>query len=228
MHDVIIVGGGPGGLYAARHLSRNGFDVVVIEEHPMFGMPVHCTGILGAESYDEYELPRKAILNELQSVRFYSPSGQTFSYTHDRIEAVVIDRAIFDEALSVEAKASGAAMISGNRVTRIDTGSDGVKASMGNGEEIHARACVLACGANYTLQRMLCLGAPSLFLASAQAELPARYCAEVEMHFSSQVAPKGFAWAVPVRRGNENSTQARILRPYFPRHASAAAASCNE
>src|SRR5262249_23877749 len=152
-----------------------------------------------------------AILNELQTVRFYSPSGQTFSYTHHRIEAGVVDRAFFDEALSLETKAAGASMIHEKRVTAVNIESNGVRVKLGTGEDIQARACVLACGANYRLQRILGLGAPALFLTSAQAELPAERSGDVELHFSSQIAPKGFAWAVPVRRRSGNYVRIGLM-----------------
>jgi flavin-dependent dehydrogenase len=41
---------------------------------------------------------------------------------------------------------------------------------------------------------------PRMMLHSAQAELPADEPGEVEVHFGSSVAPRGFAWAVPVLR----------------------------
>jgi flavin-dependent dehydrogenase len=41
---------------------------------------------------------------------------------------------------------------------------------------------------------------PSTFLQSAQMELPADRLGDVEVHFGSEIAPKGFAWAVPVHR----------------------------
>src|SRR5206468_10016483 len=44
-------------------------------------------------------------------------------------------------------------------------------------------------------------GIPNLLLRSAQAELPADELHEVEVYFGSRLAPGGFAWAVPVRRG---------------------------
>jgi flavin-dependent dehydrogenase len=59
---------------------------------------------------------------------------------------------------------------------------------------------ILACGANYSFQKRLGLGMPSTFLQSAQLELPAERLGDVEIHFGSEIAPKGFAWAVPVRR----------------------------
>ena len=49
--DVLVVGGGPGGLYAAEHLARRGVHVLVCEEHLTIGEPVHCTGVLSADSF---------------------------------------------------------------------------------------------------------------------------------------------------------------------------------
>jgi digeranylgeranylglycerophospholipid reductase len=65
---------------------------------------------------------------------------------------------------------------------------------------VRARATVLACGAHYGFQRRLGLGLPRVFLQSAQMEVPAGRPGDVEVHFGSEIAPKGFAWAVPVRR----------------------------
>ena len=62
MRDVAIVGGGPGGLHAATLLARRGFDVVVFEEHASSGNPVHCTGVLAADAFAEFDLPRTVIL----------------------------------------------------------------------------------------------------------------------------------------------------------------------
>src|SRR5437773_1469324 len=127
MHDVIVIGGGPGGLFAAERLARCGFDVVVLEEHEFIGRPVHCTGILAIDAFREFDLPKEAILNELHSARFYSPSGQSFAYTPSRVEAVVVDRVLFDEMMSQQAQSVGAAILRGNRVTRVEVDAGGVR-----------------------------------------------------------------------------------------------------
>src|SRR6476660_6708045 len=108
MHDIAIVGGGPGGLCTAARLASRGFAVVVLEEHAMPGDPVHCTGVLAAEAFDEFDAPRSAILNPMSTARFFGPSGQWIEYTTPRTEAVVIDRRLFDRALCEEAAAAGA------------------------------------------------------------------------------------------------------------------------
>ena len=66
MHDVVVIGAGPAGLHAARLLSERGLDVIVLEEHEAVGRPVHCTGILAREAFDEFGLARDTILNPLR------------------------------------------------------------------------------------------------------------------------------------------------------------------
>jgi flavin-dependent dehydrogenase len=58
----------------------------------------------------------------------------------------------------------------------------------------------LACGGRYGLHRALGLGLPSLYLHTAQREVPASRPGDVEVHFGRTIAPHGFAWAVPVWR----------------------------
>ncbi len=200
MIDVVVVGGGPGGMSAARALAANGWAVTVLEEHDQIGTPVHCTGVIAADVIDSMHVPPEAVLNPLSTVRFVAPAGHAFEYTTATTEAVVIDRMAFDSELARRAERAGAIVSKGRRVTAVDTAADAVQVTFADGETLRARAAILACGANYTFQRRLGFGIPSTFLQSAQMELPADRLGEVEIHFGSEIAPKGFAWAVPVRR----------------------------
>ena len=74
MYDAIVIGAGPAGLQAARQLATRQFRVAVLEEHQVVGDPVHCTGVLAREAYDEFSLSTESILNELTTARFISPS----------------------------------------------------------------------------------------------------------------------------------------------------------
>jgi flavin-dependent dehydrogenase len=113
---------------------------------------------------------------------------------------MVIDRRAFDRTLADMAARAGAEVKYGVRVTAIDVHEDHVDIGVDGGRSLQARAVVLACGASYSFQRKLGLGMPALYLSSAQLELPAARAGEVELYFGSEVAPRGFAWAVPVRR----------------------------
>jgi geranylgeranyl reductase family protein len=198
-YDALVVGGGPGGLYAAWRLAHDGFSVVVCEEHDAIGVPVHCTGVLGADSFEEFALPRETVLNPLPTIRFVSPAGLELRYTPHEVQAVVIDRGRFDRTLADWARLSGAELRVNARVTSLDVTDAGVRAVAGDAI-VSARVAILACGASYALQRRFGLGMPRRYLHTAQRELPAYELGDVEVHFGSEVAPGGFAWAVPAQR----------------------------
>jgi digeranylgeranylglycerophospholipid reductase len=205
--DVLVVGGGPAGLYAAECLASRGISTLVCEEHARIGAPVHCTGILASESFDTLGLPHDATLNTLTTAQFVSPSGLRIPYSTPAPLAAVIDRVAFDRALARRAEAAGAEVRVGTRVSAVETGPASVRALVGD-NWISARLLIMACGANYAFQRRFGLGLPRSYLHTAQRELVARHPGDVELHFGHDIAPGGFAWAVPIVR--ESGTYVRV------------------
>src|SRR5438309_1611651 len=124
-HDVVVVGGGPAGLLTAWKLAAAGHRVTLFEEHDTIGDPVHCTGVLAREAFTEFGLDTDAILNELKTVRFQAPSGETLEYSTRTVEAVVIDRRVFDRTLADRAERAGVETVRG-RVTSVAIDADGV------------------------------------------------------------------------------------------------------
>jgi geranylgeranyl reductase family protein len=208
--DALVAGGGPAGLYAAWRLAQAGFATVVCEEHEAIGVPAHCTGVMSAASFDEFAIPRRAILNPLTTVRFVSPSGAEVRYSPTSIEAVVIDRVAFDQGLAAQAAAAGVDIRLGTRVRTIVPEAGGVRV-VTDAATIDARLVVLASGASYGLQRRLGLGLPRAYLHTAQRELPARVLGDVEVHFGARVAPGGFAWAVPIERPSGYAVRVGVM-----------------
>src|SRR5207344_3227599 len=91
----------------------------------------------------------------------------------DRVRAAVIDRVALDEELVSRAESDGVEVRRGARVDRVDVGPHGVSVGVrGYDRPIVTRVVVLACGANYRFHKALGLGAPSVFLQSAQLETP--------------------------------------------------------
>src|SRR4249920_257672 len=131
VNDVIIVGGGPAGLHAGLRLAEAGHTVVLFEEHADIGEPVHCTGVLARDAFDVFGLPADAVLNELATVRFFAPSGEMVEHSTPDVQAVVIDRTLFDRQLSERAMRAGV-IIHRARVTSVDIEPHGVRVAAGN------------------------------------------------------------------------------------------------
>ena len=200
--DVVVIGAGPGGLSAARALAAEGRAVVVLEEHETVGQPVHCTGLLGLEAFAELDLPRETIRTTLRSARFRGAGGRTIAVDAEGVAAAVLDRGAFDRALARQAIDAGAELRCGRRAQAIAIDDSGVTVtavtSAGDpAGTVRARACVLACGAQYRFNRQLGLGIPRAYLQSAQLETRFAPLDAVEIDLDRAFAPGGFAWVVP-------------------------------
>jgi geranylgeranyl reductase family protein len=202
LRDVVVIGAGPAGSITARLLAEQGHDVVLLEEHAQAGQPVHCTGLLGLEAFDEFQLPRELILQEAHAARFSGGAGKSISVRSHRVNAAVIDRARLDAHLARRARSAGVDLRCGWRAETIAITSRNVTVDVraGDAPPVRARACVLACGASYRFHRQLGLGLPDVFLQSAQLETPFPDWPEIEVCFGREVAPSGFAWVVPFKR----------------------------
>ena len=213
MHDLAIVGGGPAGLLTARRCAEAGLDVLLLEEHARIGEPVHCTGILSFETAALAKIPDEIVLGRLQRARLVSPAGAACDVrwaASGNEEILVVDRGHFDRSLAEQAQRAGAVIRTGARVDGVEVGDQGVTLDVG-GQDVAARACVLACGVSYRLHRQLGFGLPGQVVHTAQIEVDAEASETVELCFGRDVAPDGFLWAVPVKRGNRTGLKLGAL-----------------
>jgi len=107
--DIVIVGGGPVGSFAALNLARMGAEVAVFEEHSTIGSPSHCAGHLSIRSLRNlglYPLPGKIVQNTFSAANFYSPTGTKLSIRLSRPVTCAIDRTNFDKYLAEKAEAA--------------------------------------------------------------------------------------------------------------------------
>jgi flavin-dependent dehydrogenase len=192
-------------------MAGEGVDVLVLEEHPEIGVPVHCTGIVSEETYSLYKIPEHVVLNRPSRCVVVSPSGLAYEFQSPGEQIVVLDRAGLDQALAAEAEAAGASVLTACRVDDLRVAPGLVEVCAEDGRRFVARAVVLACGVNYRFQRRLGFGLPSRAVHTAQVEVDAQASEAVEVYLGRQVAPDGFAWLVPVRREERSRLKAGVL-----------------
>jgi len=132
MYDVVVVGGGPAGCYTASLLGQKGFDVHVLEEHSIIGEPVDCSGVIGAEAFDELELPESLKLGEITRLTLVSPSQLEIKFSPPSALAYVVDRAAFDQVIADKTLQSGVPIHLGCQVVDLRVFDDGVELDIVN------------------------------------------------------------------------------------------------
>lgn len=205
LFDVVVIGGGPGGLYAATELGQRGFRVVVLEEHSDVGEKALCTGIIGAAAFREFPLPQETIVGSLRRMRVRSQYGPEVLYAPAQPLAYIVDKPAFNRALARGAAAVGVKIQEQSRAVAIRTGADQVcitvQESAGRQYAVRARLAIIACGVRYRLANQLGLGMPQEFLQGAQTEVPSTWTPDTEISLDKTLSPDAFGWIVPLDTG---------------------------
>ncbi|MBI2264814.1 MAG: NAD(P)/FAD-dependent oxidoreductase [Armatimonadetes bacterium] len=229
MYDVAVVGAGPAGNWVSYLLSRQGFEVLVLEEHKDIGLPIHCTGVVGNDLFEEFDVPKDACLRELNRFKVFSPSLESFCIPAD-IQAYVIDRYAFDNLLAKKSKAAGTTYILQAKALDVTTYEDRVRIEVdcdGESRFFSAKLCVLATGSMSNLPYRHGIGMPNYFLKTAQTEADLEGLPDVEVYLGEEIAPGSFAWSVPschhqarigvITKGNAKTYLERLLQSTFLR-----------
>jgi len=208
LRDVAIVGAGPIGCFTASLLAEKGFDVLVLERNPSVGHGVVCAGLIGTEAFDQFHLPRGPVINRIQELTFFSPSGIRFSYRAEDPMAFMVDRPQFDRNMADMAMSFGAEVRCNSLIRNIRLGRNGLILEVESPEgeyDLRAKMAVVACGFNPQLTQRLGLDSPTEWLEGAEGLLDVNGVRETEIHVGRDIAPGSFAWVIPV-----NSEKTRV------------------
>ena len=201
MYDVVVIGGGPVGSYAAYKLAEMGYEVAVVEQKERLGGPVCCTGIISQECVSSFAIDDSVISRRVNSARLFSPSGRSLIWLcQGKTQACVVDRATFDMAMVSRAQGKGVEYVLNSPVKGIEVGDNRVRVdAVRQGERLNfeARAVVIANGFGSRLNEGLGLGKVGDFVVGVQADVETMGVDEVEVYFGQEIAPGFFAWLVP-------------------------------
>ena len=202
MYDVIVIGGGPSGLNTAKRLAEGGLEVGVLEKKSEIGKDIICTGIIGEETFRDFNLSKNLILKEIKKIKLVSPLGSSLIYQHPITFAYVVDRNKFDEYLGNITQSKGVEIILKNQVIDISVNKDHVEVlTEVKGKYLRkysARMAIIATGVDCRLNKKLGLGFPKDFLNGVQSELKMENIDSTTIFIGKNIAPRGFAWVVPI------------------------------
>ena len=105
--DIIIIGAGPGGSFAAKAAAENGYSSCILEKEELGdkGRYKACGGAIAWELVEEIDYPEDKISRVIESLELHHVDGETFS---KKGKGGVVWRATFDKYLTDMAVDSGA------------------------------------------------------------------------------------------------------------------------
>ena len=196
MREVVVVGGGPAGTKTAALLAKD-HDVLLLEEHPSFGSPAQCTGLI-TERVLRSTGVRPNILNRLTSARFHFPDGNVIDLRTDEVKAVLIDRTELDGMMAQRAEDAGAELRTSTRYRDHVHSNGNVKISA-DGETIETKVIVGADGHSSKVAQSLGNNDPKEYVRGIQYDIRKRSetMDALDIYIGNGVAPGFFAWAIP-------------------------------
>jgi geranylgeranyl reductase family protein len=205
LFDVLIVGAGPAGSFAAELLARGGARVALFDGRPA-GEPKACGGGVTAKALKAWPHLLGAVGRTVDELEMYSPSGKRLQMKLDEPFAIY-SRVAFDSYLRDRARDAGATVvfekITARGITRTEHGwaLRGARGNNGTGNQSQVwagRMLVGADGANSAIAKQLAgpLEASDMEVAFGyRAPLPEQGKAPTVIAFLPGWV--GYAWAFP-------------------------------
>jgi len=195
LYELVVVGSGPSGSRVAARAARAGLRTLLVEEHPKVGVPVHCTGLVGAEMLEHFGLPGHLRAGFVSSFDVVSPAGR--HYRLPGVQAWLLHRRDLDCHLAEQAVQAGAELALDCRVEELRHVGNHVEMRTA-GRTVRTRLAVLATGAMSRLPERAGLRPPTAFHQTAQVQVELRGLVGAEVYVGRDAAPGSFAYAVSV------------------------------
>ena len=205
---VTVIGAGPAGSVAARKIQERGWKTVLIEEHPIVGKPVNCTGIISASGVRELGLMKEAgevLMNKVKGAQIFSPNHEMIEVKRPETVAYIVDRGAFDRVLAREAVEAGVELKLNTKMIDIRNETVFVE-HKGRGELIKSKIIVGADGVNSKTRKISGIETGIKdYVHAYQVVAEGSFDPDYVQVFFGDYSKKFFAWIVP-----ESAERARV------------------
>ncbi|MBS7655573.1 NAD(P)/FAD-dependent oxidoreductase [Candidatus Bathyarchaeota archaeon] len=232
--DLLIVGAGPCGSFAALTASKLGLKVKVYEEHSEPGVPEHCPGHISIRGLKNLNLnpPKEIIENEIKGIKLYSPSGLNLTFEDSKPSVYVVNRKLFDKWLYNQAKSFNVNYVFNSKIKNLSFNKNEltVKAFSKN-DESEARCSFLidAEGSSGFLARKAGLINDRKLVCGVHAIIEGVKDLDedfAEVYLGRSFSPNFFAWIIPkggkeakVGLAAEKKNPIALLKLFIKKHS---------
>ncbi len=205
--DVIVVGAGPAGARTADLLSQSGHSVIVLEEHPEIGVPVHCSGFITPRTLDIAGINSDIVMNSVKGALVYTNNSEKpLILGGDVDRAFVVDRELLDKSIAGMSRESGALFKLGTKVVGIERNESGVEVLAIHDKlpvKYTSRCLVGADGVwSIVAQHMKRDSGEMIWCIGAEAKLVGHPSDMVRVYVNESLAPGWFGWSIPTGKNS--------------------------
>jgi len=197
--DVIIVGGGPAGVSAAKASAATGAKTLLLEKNPAIMALKPCGQAVSAETLKTAGVkPTSALIVNRVSARVYAPSGESVKITET---GYMINKTMLLQEIAAQAAELGAEIHVNEPFLYLLRREDGGIVVKTPKAEYECMVLIGADGYNSRVARALGVKEksepiPTLQYLIAGCRLDA--VDEIKIYLGNDIAPRGYAWLFPV------------------------------
>ncbi|MDD1728005.1 MAG: NAD(P)/FAD-dependent oxidoreductase [Methanospirillum sp.] len=209
-YDMLVIGAGPAGAFAAKTAAEKGLSVLMVEKRPAPGAPVRCAEGVGKELLREFMKPdERWVAAEIERAHLIAPDGFRMEMNPEKAGSevgYVLHRKVFDRELVWQAAAAGSDIMVKTRACSPVMENGVVKGALleynGTVTEVRAGVTIAAdgveskfarwCGVNTTVPLREMETCAQYLMTGSDIDPHA-----TEFFAGNDVAPGGYVWIFP-------------------------------